>query len=411
MSFTSTTSNVAFRTEEELHEHYRSAFHRYNLKRRVAGLGPVTKEWFELHRDKLMSQANAQNRKENEQVTYYDPLSKKSFNSESKYKEYTNSNKYKKLVKGNGGIRPEPVVKTKTSQPSQQEGQTNENRTTTDEMVSDAQKESSTSGDEYEKMEANDHEDDMDSDSWETASEDEEGEPWDVCTSLFDNHRSKSIEDNIEYMYKNFGFSIPDVESLVDPEGLIEYLGAKLSQGFIPLYSSGLDAEAKSFGSLHAVQRHMVDTGKTRVLYDDNEEEYEDFYDYSTSTEEDIAGRMNTLQLAGTSQQPISNGYELFIPNNNGQGHQRKQKVLGSRTLAKYYKQSHRPSEQRDSVLANKIVARYRMLGLLKMQEENKQIASMNDNEVKRRQNTDDVKLHSGIQNAVIWKLPRNVPY
>ena len=79
--------------------------------------------------------------------------------------------------------------------------------------------------------------------------------------------------------------------------------------------------------------------------------------------------------------------------------------------MAKYYKQSHRPSEQRDSVLANKIVARYRMLGLLKMQEENKQIASMNDNELKRRQNTDDVKLHSGIQNAVIWKLPRNVPY
>ena len=304
-------------------------------------------------------------------------------------------------MKANGGIRPAPVrrAKTQASAPTQASGK---------DQPPHAIQETGKG-----KAEAEAEEMDSDSDSWETASEDEgEGEPWDVCVSLFDNHRSKSVEDNIEYMYKHFGFSIPDVENLSNPEGLIEYLGAKISQGCIPLYVSGLDHEAKTFGSMHAVQRHMVDTGKTRMLYEENEEEYEDFYDYSATemSEAEMSERMESLQLAETSSNvAISNGYELFIP---GKGNNKNsQRVLGSRNLAKYYKQSHRPTEQRQSVLVNKIVARYRVLGLLKLQEENKQVASMNDNELKRRQNTDDVKLHSGIQNAVIWKLPRNVPY
>ena len=105
--FFSATSNVPFRSEEELHEHYRSAFHRYNLKRRVAGLGPVTKEWFDTHRDKLVLGRSAEASQANNNVIYYDPLSKKSFSTQAKYLEFTNSNKYKKLVKANGGVRPE----------------------------------------------------------------------------------------------------------------------------------------------------------------------------------------------------------------------------------------------------------------------------------------------------------------
>lgn len=39
------------------------------------------------------------------------------------------------------------------------------------------------------------------------------------------------MEDNLQYMYKKFGFFLPDAEYLADPEGLIKYLGAKLSVG------------------------------------------------------------------------------------------------------------------------------------------------------------------------------------
>ncbi len=64
--------------------------------------------------------------------------------------------------------------------------------------------------------------------------------------------------------------------------------GQKLQYGHVPLYASGDDANAKSFRSLHAVQRHMVDAGKCKMLYDGNEEEYAEFYDYEETNEEEM---------------------------------------------------------------------------------------------------------------------------
>ncbi len=51
-----------------------------------------------------------------------------------------------------------------------------------------------------------------------------EWEAWDVRRSLFDNHMSPSMEANLEYMWKRFGFFLPDAEFLSDPEGLLKYL-------------------------------------------------------------------------------------------------------------------------------------------------------------------------------------------
>lgn len=49
-------------------------------------------------------------------------------------------------------------------------------------------------------------------------------EEWDVRRSLFDNHMSDSLETNLDYMFKKFGFYLPDAEYLSDPEGLVKYL-------------------------------------------------------------------------------------------------------------------------------------------------------------------------------------------
>ena len=62
--------------------------------------------------------------------------------------------------------------------------------------------------------------------------------------------------------------------------------GAKLQYGHVPLYTRGDDANAKQFRSLHAVQRHMVDTRQCRMIYDNNEQEYAQFYDYGDSEDE-----------------------------------------------------------------------------------------------------------------------------
>ena len=105
-------------------------------------------------------------------------------------------------------------------------------------------------------------------------------EQWDVRRSLFDNHMSSTFEKNLEHMYRHYGFHFPDPQCLKDPQGLLRYLGAKLRYGRVALYTAGGDEGAKRFRSLHAVQRHMVDSGRCQLCYDGNEDEYDDFYEY-----------------------------------------------------------------------------------------------------------------------------------
>lgn len=66
--------------------------------------------------------------------------------------------------------------------------------------------------------------------------------------------------------------------------------GLKLQYGHVPLYIRGDDANARQFTSLHGVQRHMVDANKCKMVFDDNEEEYVEFYDWS-KLEDELAGR------------------------------------------------------------------------------------------------------------------------
>lgn len=51
-----TAPNTLFNTREELHEHYKSEWHRYNLRRRAAGLAPIPKDVF----DKVRAMAASQ---------------------------------------------------------------------------------------------------------------------------------------------------------------------------------------------------------------------------------------------------------------------------------------------------------------------------------------------------------------
>ena len=77
--------------------------------------------------------------------------------------------------------------------------------------------------------------------------------------------------------------------------------GAKLQQGRIPLYVRGDDADARQFPSLHAVQRHMADTGRFKMAWEDNEDEYEDFYNFDALPMEDaeagVLGKMQCIHL------------------------------------------------------------------------------------------------------------------
>mmetsp|Transcript_14553 Transcript_14553/g.31692 ORF Transcript_14553/g.31692 Transcript_14553/m.31692 type:complete len:491 (+) Transcript_14553:70-1542(+) len=423
--FYCSTSGTVFTDKESYLEHMRSDFHRYNLKRKVAGLPPVTKEWFEARKAQLSVTAGSAG-SEGIQKLWVDPLTKKKFMSENTYQAHVRSKKYQELVRKSGAPAPAPVIiMRKPGQEDQEQISSQGTAAPAPARGSTGFKVVQPSGglplkkDENNVPIAQRADDGEDDDSgWETASdeeedslaplptttssttstataqqkstasfrstaasrntagaaagtvaevaedddeEDEEWEEWDLCRSLFDNHMSKDFDGNLEYMFKNFGFYFPDADYLKDPEGLMRYLGSKIQYGRVPLYTRGDDANAKQFRSLHAVQRHMVDTNQCKMCYEDNEEEYAQFYDYGPEEEGEGATGSGALVAAGDLPEAlVVGGYELMIPGTGSSGG----KVLGSREFAVYYRQQHKPAEERQSVVINTMLAKYRALGI-----------------------------------------------
>lgn len=415
--------------------------YRYNLKRKVAGLPPVTREWFEEKKAQLtLASSHASS---SQTKVWIDTLSKKKFYSENTYLAYTRSKKYTDMVnKKRGGVAPEPLIKlysrdvaaSSTADTSKTDGSFGMKKLNQGRMV-------------YGEDDGEGGE--SDGSAWETASDEEEGEDdgeggeggdggdpstwekWDVCQSLFDNHVSGSMEDNLEYMWKTYGFYLPDSKYLRDPEGLLQYLGAKMRYGHLPLYESGLNPEARRLKSLHGVQRHMVDRGKCKILYENNEDEYEDYYDYSMGDEEATEESMRTeefrqamVALNGENTPgwfQAAAGYELAIPNRNGGG----VKILGTREFARYYKQRHftpRPKASRDAAVAAAggasaamvaVNTRYKQLtvpvfgdGTVEGHQKAEQKRVM-----KCKERVERLRLMASMRRNVNDNLPRNVPY
>ncbi|KIY97769.1 hypothetical protein MNEG_10192 [Monoraphidium neglectum] len=492
--FFCSTSGTYFSDKESLAEHYRSDFHRYNLKRKVAGLPPVTKEWFEARKAQLASAASAPT-----QRVWYDPLTRRKFMSEAKYREAVGSKKYAELVKRSGAPAPAPVVMLKrlddagpstsgaadrpapgfqVKAPARPAAAPSDARAVAADLVEEGGSEdeeqdeqgsegagsgweTASASDEGEEGEEEEGVSDLASaaaglslggrgrvrakrsaarprggadaaaaaDGGAGASggeDDEEWEEWDVRRSLFDNRVSGSMQENLEYMYKNFGFYFPDVEFLTDPEGLLRYLGSKLQYGKVPLYTPGDDPNARQFRSLHAVQRHMVDANRCKMAYDDNEDEYADYYDYGAAAgdeadgDADAAGGGGALVAAGGGGGGAADlavdGLELVVGEGSGGGGGGK--VLGSRWLARYYKQRPRPTgapgrEQRAAALAAApaaagVVAQYRALGIETRAPEAVAAARRAQRAQRRGERS---RLNLAMKANILHNLPKNVTY
>merc|ERR1740117_1707308 len=92
------------------------------------------------------------------------------------------------------------------------------------------------------------------SESEEDEEGDEEEEPVKIIEgeSLFDSEIFEDWETCLEYMEAMFGFVIPEIERVVDMEGMCQYLQLKINHCFRCLYST------KQFGSREAVKHFMV---------------------------------------------------------------------------------------------------------------------------------------------------------
>eukprot|EP01025_Chloroclados_australasicus_P038959 TRINITY_DN4020_c0_g1_i1.p1 TRINITY_DN4020_c0_g1~~TRINITY_DN4020_c0_g1_i1.p1 ORF type:complete len:432 (-),score=29.62 TRINITY_DN4020_c0_g1_i1:297-1592(-) len=422
--FYSSTSGTYFDSKQSLNEHYKSDFHRYNLRRKVAGLPPVTRTWFDARKAQLEQLEVARGTHGSSKRVWVCPLSQKKFMSSNTYYSYAKSRKFKELMKQEGVDEiPEPIIKIVQQQQSHDSVQK-------DRTVSNKSREVRGSG--YvckplypsyrntedvatvQECQYNGEEFDQNDEDWETASEEElnnvidasNWEQWEVTRSLFDNYQSVNLEANVDYMFKKFGFYFPESEYLVDPEGLIRYLGAKLQYGHVPLYSRGDDENAKQFKDLQAVQNHMIDINNCKMCWEGNEDEYADFYDWGEIQDSSTQDDSTVATSSQTTTLQITNGYELAVPSQEGTS----MKILGAREFSRYYKQKPKYEDTRQSVVINSIVAQYKNLGILTTQQkrEEKDKRKMS---AQGRQWYERNRLRKEMANNLNWNLPKNVPY
>ncbi|TGZ85664.1 hypothetical protein EX30DRAFT_301034 [Ascodesmis nigricans] len=229
--FTCNTCQVAFRSNDAQRNHYRTDWHQYNLKRKVASLPPLSSETFA---EKVLH-AQATTRIERERATFerHCKACNKTYYSENAYANHVGSQKHRQNVAteqlnalraGGSGQR---IMAVGGAPPRQ----ANQPKTL----------------------------------------------PLEAC--LFCSYLSPSLQLNVSHMTKAHGMFIPEAQYLVDLEGLIKYLGTKLLLGNQCLYCN------KTKGGLEGIRTHMRDKGHTMLGFETEEQQVElgQFYDFRSS--------------------------------------------------------------------------------------------------------------------------------
>ncbi|CAD5234658.1 unnamed protein product [Bursaphelenchus xylophilus] len=304
--FTCVTCRLVFPNSTLQKEHYVSEWHRYNAKRNVVGLPPITEEQFE---SKV-----AEEQKKEEIEKNYCKYCKKLFQSKNSYDNHLQSKRHKTNFE-NYAMPSEEKFTKEIPAPS--------------ETISVDSTRKFVDGEDLDDCES--------SGGWETASSEDEYEydedkaiPNSRC--LFCPKESGSVEDNLSHMYESHGFFVPDAQYCTDVSGLMKYLGLKVGGGLYCIKCS------KRFSDLHSVQLHMKDKVHLSFSLDDDLVNYLDFYDYGELLGEgDDDGDDVALDL----------GYTLVLPSG---------AKLGHRSLMKYFKQRLRSDEEQKR-LANARIA------------------------------------------------------
>uniref|UniRef100_A0A7E4UQX2 C2H2-type domain-containing protein n=1 Tax=Panagrellus redivivus TaxID=6233 RepID=A0A7E4UQX2_PANRE len=312
--FTCISCRLVFATSALQRDHYQGEWHRYNIKRQVAGLPPISQEQFEGKVQTFQdakpapgSKSAPKAKKENEEE--YCPACGKLFKSQNAFNNHLNSKKHKDnqvAFDANGGAKPKPkpILEPETA------------------PAGDVEMPPVTEED-------SDDESDDGTGSWKTVNSDDEDEDEDYDASkalpstscLFCPVKSNSVESNLEHMTVH-GFYIPDTEYCTDVEGLLSYLGMKVGCGGICTFCN---RRSRWFRTLDAVQKHMRDKQHCKVSLEDDEiVEYLDFYDY---------GSLLVNEDEGDDNVAINEGYTLILPSG---------ATLGHRSLQRYYKQKLR---------------------------------------------------------------------
>uniref|UniRef100_UPI0035902D07 cytoplasmic 60S subunit biogenesis factor ZNF622 n=1 Tax=Myxine glutinosa TaxID=7769 RepID=UPI0035902D07 len=408
-ALTCITCRVVFSSAELQRAHYKSDWHRYNLKRKVANLQPVTAEVFQ---EKVLAQRTATTGPEPVQCC---ALCGKTFASTNTFNNHLGSQKHRQAETafrklGNRAVQSQVNKKNiengqdvvladdginkaiqqamaKGAQkppgaPVEGETRTKKRRQKPPRLVwleKQAAKlhlkehtEHKASGtdedeDEWEDFEEVDFEDEGGNDDEEDDDEEMAAElpasegALSNTTCLFCPHLSASLAENMAHMSRDHGFFIPDIEYLVDLPGLMSYLGEKVGAGNVCLWCN---ENGRSFYTLEAVQGHMRDKGHCKVFADgDALLELSDFFDFRPSYPDYKGGVAGDSDDEDEEAEDILLKYdedtmELQLPSG---------AKIGHRSLMIYFKQRFGKPQtiavRKNTHLLGRVMQQYRVLG------------------------------------------------
>jgi hypothetical protein len=351
----------------------KTEWHRYNLKRRVAQLTPISNEVFQ------SKVANNKNRVQYDDFGFVieDPDTKYR-GKNSKIKK--DSLRYNLLNRGRH-INNQPDgesflnrdISPANSEVSTFSLGTLKSQSDYDSDIDDIRSEVSF----HIRYDTDYHteEDNFSNDETDLEDKEEQCEPLLVTACFYCGTEFETLDDNIAHMLTNHGLYIPDLKYLSDKEGLIRFLSDIVV----------LDKECLKCGfysrTLLGIRQHIIAKGHACIPYETKEEEelFRRFYDYSElycDEQEAIEGESfnedgideNETEYRVATVDP--SGVELALPNGN---------KLGHRSMIRYYRQNfpnqfRRMSEGEQTVIALNKENNDRLLKLQETIKHNKEI-------------------------------------
>jgi pre-60S factor REI1 len=309
--FTCNTCQVAFRSSELQRAHMQTDWHRYNLKRRVASLPPLSSEIFT---EKVL--ANKATAAATAAKASFEKLCspcQKTYFSENAYNNHLNSQKHRMNMakSGRGGAQlddAESVTGSMVSSAFSLGESMAESETTT--VNGDAEKDFAdvVDGIKHTNLESGEPASrrpsrprrssaevrrehplsptastepaaatDDDESSVAASTKQPPSDPLLDC--LFCNYKSPGFQLNITHMGRFHGMFIPEKEFLAQPEELIKYLHEK-----VHTYNECLKCH-KILHTASGIQTHMRDRGHCMIAFDSDVElvEIGEFYDFRSS--------------------------------------------------------------------------------------------------------------------------------
>ncbi|XP_041022447.1 cytoplasmic 60S subunit biogenesis factor REI1 homolog 1-like [Juglans microcarpa x Juglans regia] len=404
---TCNSCNKEFADDAEQKLHYKSEWHRYNLKRKVAGVPGVTEALF-LGRQAVLAQERG--RSNETPMLYSCGLCGKGYRSSKAHAQHLKSRSHIMRVSEGTSHEEEkaiikPLSRRVVSKPPQQVDKEEsedewEEVDPEEDLVGEATKSLT-------ELNVHEHATDVDMDDDEDGSD--EYEELDPSSCFMCDLEHDTIENCMVHMHKQHGFFIPDIEYLKDPKGLLTYLGLKVKRDFMCLYCN---ERCHPFNSLEAVRKHMVAKSHCRVHYGDGDEEeeaeLEEFYDYSSSyVDGDGKQLVASSDMDNTVELGIG-GAELIITRRSEKGISTKS--IGSREYLRYYRQKPRPSPMNNAAITAALASRYRSMGLATVQSR-EQLVRMKVMKQMNRSGVEAMRTKSGMKSNVIRNLPKNVPH